>query len=55
MKSTVRRMIDFFNNLIDKLSISAIDLDSLLIQQHSLKKNWDNPEEDIYQLNERNN
>lgn len=27
-------------------------MDFLLIQQESLKKIWDNPEEDIYNLNE---
>ena len=41
---------DFANFLVYKSSRSAIDESALLIQQESLKKIWDNPEEDIYEL-----
>ena len=46
----VLEVIDFANFLVYKSSRSAIDEGALLIQQESLKKIWDNPEEDIYEL-----
>jgi hypothetical protein len=52
IKSSTLRLIDFVNKLIHKPSGSAIDMDALLIQQESLKKKWDNPEEDIYNTND---
>jgi len=52
MKSAALRFIDFINKLIYRPPGSEIDLDCLLIQQESLKKIWDHPEEDRYNLNE---
>ena len=49
-EAKVREVIDFANFLVYKSSRSAIDESALLIQQESLKKIWDNPEEDIYEL-----
>ena len=46
----VLELIDFANFLMLKSSKLAIDEGALLIQQESLKKIWDNPEEDIYEL-----
>jgi len=46
----VLEVIDFARFLVHKSSKSAIDEGALLIQQESLKKIWDNPEEDIYEL-----
>lgn len=46
----VLEVIDFARFLVNKSSKSAIDEGALLIQQESLKRIWDNPEEDIYEL-----
>ena len=40
----------YLNDRYVKQSKSATSEESLLLQQESLKKIWDNPEEDIYEL-----
>lgn len=52
-KEKVIELFDFAKFLTDqylKKTKSAIDENSLFLQQQSLSKIWDNPEEDIYEL-----
>jgi len=50
------KIIDLFNfakflgSQYSEKTISAVDKSSLLLQQESLSKIWDSPEEDIYEL-----
>ena len=49
----VIELFDFAQFLDSQYSIeenSAIDENSLMIQQQSLKKIWDDPDEDVYKL-----
>ena len=55
----VEELLDYATFLIDRYSReekgpeqtkSAVDEESLMLQQESLKKIWDHPEEDIYEL-----
>ena len=49
----VIELFDFAKFLDSQYSIeknSAIDENSLMLQQQSLKKIWDNPEENVYKL-----
>ncbi len=46
-------IVDFANFLLNQYgrkAVSQINKDSLLLQQKSLSKIWDNPEEDLYEL-----
>ncbi|MGR3319318.1 MAG: hypothetical protein ACUZ8O_12690 [Candidatus Anammoxibacter sp.] len=40
----------FLTNQYSRKTESAIDKSSLLLQQNALNHIWDNPEEDIYEL-----
>jgi hypothetical protein len=52
----VEELLDYADFLIARYSgqmgqiKSGIDDDSLILQQESLKKIWDHPDEDIYEL-----
>ncbi|MCH8317584.1 MAG: DUF2281 domain-containing protein [Bacteroidetes bacterium] len=42
--------VRFLDNQYSRKSKSAVDKNFLILQQKSLGKIWDNPEEDVYEL-----
>ncbi|UCH94539.1 MAG: DUF2281 domain-containing protein [Candidatus Aminicenantes bacterium] len=52
-ESKIEELLDYATYLSTKYSQqteSGVDASSLILQQEALKKIWDDPEEDIYEL-----